>query len=583
MNNQDIIGSDKGFTKINSYDWDKNNNFENQIVQIFYKASRNPDPLLFEKFGNLFQGLYIQKNKPYLNKLVQLVCHIRDIEEGKGEYNVAYGMLLNIFLFTKNHQLVIDIIQHFVDNNLFKNKANHHSYGSWKDIKYFCGYIHHTYKQYSINEEDKTKLMRGVINLHVEQIKDDLVNYQSNQPISLAAKWVPRENSHFGFLYTPYLIEFFKKNNNIPTLHSKSAFNHYAAEFRRKISLLNKYLKTPQIFQCSKEWKNLDFESISAITLNKQYKAFLNINKNKDKVLENLHRNDEDRNLCRDNFKEFMNYVKIGSKNINARQINIGQLISDGLEAIEKNDKDLKLVVNNLFNEYLKNINVPDDYIVISDFSSSVRFDKETYNNLLGLSLVLAHKSKLGKRILAFGTKSTWINLDNKNNLCEYLEIVNQYEFFKSSWLGETLDLLIGSLKNSNLGIEDIQKMKLFILSDMQITCDDGEMRINETLLKLIETKFQDLNKGLINSFLNKEKVMVPQLVFWNFNNFNGFPSLYNIKNTMMISGYNMNLIHKCLSSKFSEFSHWTPYEHVENILSKERYDFNFMSSIKPN
>ena len=62
MNNQDIIGSDKGFTKINSYDWDKNNNFENQIVQIFYKASRNPDPLLFEKFGNLFQGLYIQKN-----------------------------------------------------------------------------------------------------------------------------------------------------------------------------------------------------------------------------------------------------------------------------------------------------------------------------------------------------------------------------------------------------------------------------------------------------------------------------------------------------------------------------------------
>jgi hypothetical protein len=576
MNEQNLISSVKGYKKVNCYDWDKNNNFENQLVQIYYKTCRNSNPVYLDKFGKIFQQLYLDKNFVELNKLIQLVCHIRDIEEGKGEYELSYALLVNIFLYTKNHQLIIDVMKHFVDSNLFKNKSNKHSYGSWKDIKYFCDYLQKNAPVFCINETDKNLIINGMVSLHIEQIKDDLVNYDLNQTISLAAKWVPREKSKFSWLYITYLEQFFKKEDKSPNLKLGNSYNYFASKFRKSVSLLNKYLKTPQIFLCCKEWKNLDFDNVSGITINKQYKAFMNINRNKNKELEQSHRDDEDRKKCKINFMEFMNLVKIGEKSINARQINLGQLVGDGFEAIMKNDTDMKFVINTMFNEYVNQINIPNNYLVISDNSSSIRLDKESYNNLLGLSIVLAHNCKYGKRIMAFGNRSAWINLDGKNTLCDYLETIKSYEFHRGSNIGYTLDLLIESFNNHNIPLEEIQKMKLFILSDMQVENEEG--LLNTTLMMLIKSKFTELS---LSKSKNKNDIITPQLIFWNFNNYSGFPSLYNLENSIMISGYNLNLISKCVSSSFVHFTFWTPYDFLENILNKERYDFCFTKSIK--
>ena len=48
-----IVSSIKGDKKINGYDWDDGKNYKNLLVQIYYSSFRNPDSILYNKFGLL--------------------------------------------------------------------------------------------------------------------------------------------------------------------------------------------------------------------------------------------------------------------------------------------------------------------------------------------------------------------------------------------------------------------------------------------------------------------------------------------------------------------------------------------------
>jgi hypothetical protein len=45
------------------------------------------------------------------------------------------------------------------------------------------------------------------------------------------------------------------------------------------LSRLNKQIDTTQIKQCGQNWSAIDFNTVTSITIAKQKKAFLNINK----------------------------------------------------------------------------------------------------------------------------------------------------------------------------------------------------------------------------------------------------------------------------------------------------------------
>lgn len=78
-------------------------------------------------------------------------------------------------------------------------------------------------------------------------------------------------------------------------------------QYRQLISKLNNKLNTVQIKQCSKEWSKIDFENVTSVTLNKNYKCFLN-----DKEI-----HDKDRVKCQENFKNFILQCKQDSNTSN--------------------------------------------------------------------------------------------------------------------------------------------------------------------------------------------------------------------------------------------------------------------------
>ena len=74
---------------------------------------------------------------------------------------------------------------------LVKNTEGH-SYGSWKDIKYFCEYVKNASGAYN------HPLIYQACWLLTEQLKIDV---QHNFPISLVGKWCPREKKKYGWVF----------------------------------------------------------------------------------------------------------------------------------------------------------------------------------------------------------------------------------------------------------------------------------------------------------------------------------------------------------------------------------------------
>lgn len=218
-----------------------------------------------------------------------MIGYTRDIVDGKGEYTLTYMMILT--WYDVYPELALFAIKCLVD--LRDNKSTSvHQYGSWKDIKYFCKYCKS--QQISID----SPLIKYCITLINEQLLKDYNNIITDpNNISLAAKWVPREKSSFGWLYeklaTNYFVQYMRTSTKLTV---DKAILKCKTDYRKVCSILNKHIDTLQIKQCQQSWSKINFDNVTAISMNKQYKAFMNI-KNKDIV---------DRKICANNFTEYL-------------------------------------------------------------------------------------------------------------------------------------------------------------------------------------------------------------------------------------------------------------------------------------
>ena len=269
----------------NEYEW--SNNIQESILQFSFQLTRTDnkgilnlsnilDHLLLKLKNIVSFGSLVDRElcKGHLSILYKMIAHTRDIIDGKGEYTLSYMM---VYIWNKHYPLLAKFALRCF---FIHDDKGSHQYGSWKDFKYFCKYC----KEQCNNEN--SSLVTYAIGLVNEQIKKDYANMISNSfDISLVSKWVPREKSSFGWIYESLATDYF--NNILQTAKTEAqqikALLKCKTEYRKIISSLNRLIDTTQIKQCGKEWKNIDFNKVTSITLNKQNKAFLNIKKNGEK------------------------------------------------------------------------------------------------------------------------------------------------------------------------------------------------------------------------------------------------------------------------------------------------------------
>ncbi len=542
------------------YGW--SNNIQERILQFSFQLTRTNedgvkklslvlDQLLTNIKYQINNGNLAEKElaKGYLSILYKMIGHTRDIIDGKGEYMLSYMM---IYVWHKHYfELSKFALKCFFD----LSDKNLHQYGSWKDLKYFCEYCKNQ------GENVDHGLIHYAVKLINDQIHDDNESLLTNGKVSLAAKWAPREKSHFGWLFEVLATNYFK--NFIQSAKTdeqmKKAILKCKTEYRKVLSKLNRHLDTVQIDQCHQKWSSIDFNKVTSITLSKQKKAFLNLKKNGElRYPENI-----DRVSCAENFNQHIQRSVKGEIEMKGKRVGMADFTKQAINLMNSNSQTEKDLLNSQWRDNAIQNGALGKMIAMVDVSGSMEGDP--MNVAIALGIRIAEKSIIGNRIMTFSSKPTWVNLEFYPDFISKVEIVKRAEWGMNTNFHAALDMILNAIIENKMRAEDVQDMVLVILSDMQI--DQGDKTSKEALYEIMKTKYADAGVRVCGT-----PYKPPHILFWNLRSTNGFPSLANQKNTSMMSGFSPSLLNLFCDEGMEALQSCTPWSLLEKSLNNERY-----------
>lgn len=526
---------------------------EELIVQISFQLVRTKTkPEVIQKYRSLLtrlkNGLDSENSmayKQYIILLVKMCAHTRDIVSGKGEYTLAYFMLEVLYdLFP---EIAFIVMRHFV--LLEVDGVAAHPYGSWKDIKYFM-------KISGTNE--------SIIQLVNEQLRKDEEDMKNGKSVSLVGKWVPREKSKFGSMYEALACDYYSHfifNTKEETHHK--AITLCKMMYRKLLSSLNKHLDTTQVKQCSGDWAKIVPEKVTSVTLFRNKKAFLNVDKKG-----NQKHTTPDRTKCAINFNQFLKRAKEGKVEVKGKRIGLNEFTQEALDLISKRK------IKNAYRDEIYMLNLQwksnsaqngalENFVPLVDVSGSMYGDP--LHAAIALGIRIAEKSKLGKRVLTFTSTPKWVNLEGKNNFVDMVEEVKNAAWGMDTNFAAALKLILAVIKEQKMSAQEVKEISLVVLSDMMINQADKNF---DSMFDMIENEYARVGMSICG-----EPYSPPHIVFWNLRSTNGFPSLSKQKNTSMLSGFSPVLLNLFCEKGVACLEDFTSWALLKESLNNPRYD----------
>ena len=554
------------------YTWAANSSsIEEKLVQINFQLVRNKNInyslktnfyLLLSNLKELYDNNDTTIDyKKYITMLYKMIGYTRDIIGGKGEYELSFMMIRYFYSFFP--ELGIEFIP-----TLVQLGDKEHPFGSWKDLKYLCNHCKASY----INDNTRVKsgmydeIIEKCCNLYNEQLRKDYENMEdSHYNISLVAKWIPRENKKFGWLFYKLAESYFENYMR----YAKSLEQQILArkkcymEYRRIVSALNKKLDTLQIKQCGNTWSQINFNNVTSISMMKQKLAFFNQKKNGKLRYEDR----KDRVQCAKNFEAYINDKNV---EIKGKRVSTVDFTKEALRLLNSNfnfQNEPQIILLNKQWESNKSQNKKlGKMIAMVDTSRSM--DGEPLHAAIAMGIRIAEMSSLGKRIMTFSAKPEWVNLENASNFTNCVEKIQKADWGMNTNFFAAMKLILDAIVETKLPPSEVKDMVLVILSDMQI--DEAERRKDgnrDTMFKKISKLYKKVGMEHYG-----EPLVPPHILFWNLRNTNGFPNLASEKNTSMMSGINPALMNVFCEEGMESLSQYTPWNVLQKSLNDERY-----------
>lgn len=540
-------------------------NIQEVILQFYFQLVRTNaaqlsvlemklrDILYFLKFT-----FYLDRNaiwKKYLILLYKLIGHSRDKIDGKGERDLTYMMIAVWYDFFPELAL-------FALQSLNEPINYSPSYGCWKDMKYFCNYC----RQKGMSEKD------SLIKKCIQLINDQLL-WDANDCClpTLLAKWVPREKSKkFGWLFKSLACHYFSSYLKTATTKEqmKKAILKCKTEYRKLISNINVRIFTVQINQCANNWKNIDFDNVTSITMNKQKRAFLN---SKNSEL-------EDRIICANNLKEKIQNTLLGKETIKGKRVGLNDFTKEALNLIQRkeellndldiNKENLQLeidMLNSQWEDSSKDTGVLKNMIAMVDVSGSM--DGDPLNAAISLGIRVSDKSLFGKRVMTFSSQPKWVDLSQEHTYFDKVCKLKHADWGMNTNFYAAFNLILEAITDLKMDPKCIENLILVIFSDMQIDAAVKNGENTESMYENIERKFSETGIRVYG-----EPLKPPSILFWNLRSTNGFPCLLQNKNVSMMSGFNPSLLNLFCEGGVNSFQSMTPWNQLMNSLNHERY-----------
>jgi uncharacterized protein with von Willebrand factor type A (vWA) domain len=547
------------------YGW--SNNIREKILQLSFQLVRTDKNnikhlsiILKDLLSNLKQ--YVNSTivsekelaRGYLSILYKMIGHTRDIIDGKGEYNLTYMMIYTWFEFYPT--LALFALRCLVTNDDKKV----HQYGSWKDIKYFCEYCR------SRGAHVFHPLIHYAIILMNVQLKTDYENYsKGSKDISLVAKWVPREKSTFGWLYeslaTSYFIEYMETANTDE--RKVKAILKCKTGYRKIIAHMNRVIDTLQVKQCANNWSSIDFNNVTSISVSKQKKAFLNVNKKG----EAKYPDRKDRIECADHFSNHIQRAIKDGTEVKGKRVGMADFTKQALDLLNyssnetSNQTEVDLL-NSQWRDNATQTGALGKMIPMVDVSGSM--DGDPLHVAIALGIRIAEKSVIGKRALTFSAKPSWVNLEPYPDFVSQVRTLRQAEWGMNTNFHAALDTILDAIIQNKMAPEDVQDLVLVILSDMQMDVAD---RNGLSVYDNIKLKYEQAGMRV-----HGKPYKPPHILFWNLRSTSGFPSLSSQPNASMMSGFSPALLNLFCDQGLDALQSCTPWSLLERSLANDRY-----------
>lgn len=389
-------------------------------------------------------------------------------------------------------------------------------YGRWDDL-------------YSLMDGDLTE---HVVDFIYQQLDEDCGNYLNKKPISLLAKWLPKEST-----------KKYKKVYNI--LVKKLGMT--PKEYRRIVSDLRKYLDVVEVKMSANEWNKVNYNSVPS-KANLLYKdAFLK-------------HDEERRNEYLENLKNGNENTKINAKVLMPHEIvhNYTSPLYDGWHLrIKSYDETLEQLWKSL-----------PDYVDGEGFSMFVRDGSGSMTDRIGntnttcldVSTALAiyfseHcKGEYKDNFITFSNRPKVIDLSNCSSLRKKIEKCYTEDDWTNTDIYKVFKLVLDVAVKNQYVQEQLPK-NIVILSDMEFD-DATTTRDHKTLFETIQVEY------LLHGY------DLPRLVFWNVCSRTGTIPLKTNKNGVcLVSGFNPTIMDMVLSGELD------PYKCLVDKLNSSRYD----------
>jgi hypothetical protein len=183
----------------------------------------------------------------------------------------------------------------------------------------------------------------------------------------------------------------------------------------------------------------------------------------------------------------------------------------------------------------------------------------------IALGLRIAEKSKLGKRVMTFSEKPTWVNLDGYNDFVSQVEVVKNAPWGMNTNFYDALNMFLDSIIQNKLSPETVENMCLVILSDMQM--DEGDKCDKTALFDTMTKKY-----AAAGIQVHGKPYKPPHILFWNLRSTNGFPALSTQPNCSMMSGFSPALLNLFCDQGLDALQSCSPWSILQQTLENERY-----------
>lgn len=476
-------------------------------VNLFFKTTRHEKKNIFNyddsEEDSELEVVYPENN---INNLIdeswinypldtmKILYNWRDCRAGKGDRNGFFSSLS--YIYSKYPEWILQNIRVLPE------------YGRFLDLIELYNMI------------DDSNLEKHILTIFVEQIDEDFQNLEKGKSISLAAKWIPRENSKWDRNKRFYL-NFCKEYRNKKNVTTKDL------KYIRKeiIGPLKKYLKLVETLIVEKRYDEINYSTVPSIAMKNYRKLFMKY---------------DNKRFC-----EYLANVEKGEQKINSNQLYPHDIIKSYV-----NNKDIDIVLEEQWKVIKNKVHESKAFnnsLCIVDVSGSMSGTPLEVAIALGL---LSLNETNNHNVITFHSEPEFVNFSTeKNNLLKQIKKIKKMAWGMNTNIERVFDLIFGM----SIGGKIIEK--LFIFSDMQF--DVATTQTYETHHEKLKKKFEKAN------------LKIPTIIYWNLRtDTKDFPVKCNENGVILMSGYSPSLL-----TTIMQGDDINPLSVVLSIINSDRYN----------